>query len=227
MKRNHILFRCSSLLMALVLTGCTVSSPGDGKRRTDIQERQQGQDVPEPVHGIGFDPEINPESFSIYLHTENGTVQVNAADKKRTVEQYKTDGDRITWEYPGDEVSVSVKQAEDYLSVSITSLTAQDNGFSWPGVLADSYYLPFGEGKRVPADDPVWKEYLEGQEFPVMEKLSMPFWAEVHGDYAVLFIMEIHSIPCWNFRHSRTWPLMFVMNTRRLRRKRQNGFAFI
>lgn len=190
MKRNHILFRCSSLLMALVLTGCTVSSPGDGKRRTDIQERQQGQDVPEPVHGIGFDPEINPESFSIYLHTENGTVQVNAADKKRTVEQYKTDGDRITWEYPGDEVSVSVKQAEDYLSVSITSLTAQDNGVSWPGVLADSYYLPFGEGKRVPADDPVWKEYLEGQEFPVMEKLSMPFWAEVHGDYAVLFIME-------------------------------------
>ena len=113
MKRNHILFRCSSLLMALVLTGCTVSSPGDGKRRTDIQERQQGQDVPEPVHGIGFDPEINPESFSIYLHTENGTVQVNAADKKRTVEQYKTDGDRITWEYPGDEESERIHHFPD------------------------------------------------------------------------------------------------------------------
>ena len=46
------------------------------------------------------------------------------------------------------------------------------------------------QGKRIPADDLIWQNYLNDQEFSVLEQLSMPFWITEAGDYSVLFIME-------------------------------------
>lgn len=186
MRKRDCLFRCGVFLTALALTGCVAKGPAAGGQEPGIQE----PGTQEPAQSVAFGYEIDPETFCISLKTEDKTTPVNAMGRKRTVEQYEKNGDETNWVYPRDEVSISVKAEEDHLRVAITSMTDQDNEFSWPEVSADSYYFPFGEGKLVPADDPVWKDYLSGQGFSAMEKLSMPFWAAVYGDYAVLFIME-------------------------------------
>lgn len=53
-----------------------------------------------------------------------------------------------------------------------------------------AYYLPLGEGKYIPANDAVWKAYLDGQEFSVLENLSMPFLAVDLGERAQVYVME-------------------------------------
>lgn len=53
-----------------------------------------------------------------------------------------------------------------------------------------AYYLPVGQGKYVPADDEVWKEYLDGKEFEALESFSMPFVAVDQGDTALVYVME-------------------------------------
>lgn len=54
----------------------------------------------------------------------------------------------------------------------------------------DAYYLPFGEGKYIPANDTFWKDYLNGQEFSALENLSMPFIAVGSGETAQVYVME-------------------------------------
>lgn len=53
-----------------------------------------------------------------------------------------------------------------------------------------AYYLPLGEGKYIPAEDAVWNEYLDGQEFSALEHLSMPFFAVDLGESAQVYVME-------------------------------------
>ena len=36
----------------------------------------------------------------------------------------------------------------------------------------------------------VFREYLNGQEFPVLEQLSMPFWITSSGEFSILYIVE-------------------------------------
>ena len=113
-----------------------------------------------------------------------------AKGERRTVLDYGKVGDTVSWRYPDEQISVSLSPEKDYLSVEITSENENDNSFTWPVISADTYYFPFGEGKRVPADDPAWFDYLNGQEFQVMEQLSMPFWISSAGSYNLLFVME-------------------------------------
>lgn len=112
-----------------------------------------------------------------------------ASDERRT-EQVKTEEDGVSWRYPEEKIRVAVKPEEDYLSVQIGAETEEDQAFRWPEISAGLYYIPLGEGKRVVSDQTEWKMFLDGQELAVNEALSMPFWASVYGDYAVLFIME-------------------------------------
>lgn len=53
-----------------------------------------------------------------------------------------------------------------------------------------AYYLPLGEGRYVPADDEVWREYLNGMELSPLESLSMPFVAVDCGDKALVYVIE-------------------------------------
>lgn len=53
-----------------------------------------------------------------------------------------------------------------------------------------AYYLPLGEGKYIPANDAVWKAYLDEQEFSALESLSMPFVAVDLGEQAQVYVME-------------------------------------
>ena len=77
-----------------------------------------------------------------------------------------------------------------YTHLDVYKRQEEDQAFRWPEISAGLYYIPLGEGKRVVSDQEEWKLFLDGQELAVNEALSMPFWASVYGDYAVLFIME-------------------------------------
>lgn len=134
--------------------------------------------------------EINPETFAISVINKDKSILVSNPIKHRKVEDFSQNGEETKWTYPEDDVEVSVKSQAGYVEVNITSNTDADNEFEWPKISGETYFLPFGEGKRVPSKDSVWANYLSGQEFEVIEQLSMPFWASVQNDYSVMFILE-------------------------------------
>lgn len=142
------------------------------------------------ARGLQFDYEVDPENFSLTLFVDGKELPAAKATAERTIADLEKNGGNVSWRYPDESVRVAVKTEENYLSVEIAAETEEDQAFCWPEISADLYYLPLGEGKRVISDQPDWKSYLEGQAMAVNESLSMPFWASVYGDYAVLFIME-------------------------------------
>ena len=142
------------------------------------------------ARGLEFDYEVNPEDFSLTLYVDGQALPAAGASDERRTEQVITGEDGVSWRYPEEKIRVAVKPEEDYLSVEIGAETEEDQAFRWPEISAGLYYIPLGEGKRVASDQEEWKLFLDGQELAVNEALSMPFWASVYGDYAVLFIME-------------------------------------
>lgn len=134
--------------------------------------------------------EVEPETFTLSIQSEGKTVTVSEPMKQQTVTDFKENGAEKSWTYPDSSISVSVKQEEDHLLVSILSTAEQDNEFIWPSISGEEYYMPFGEGKRIPANDENWGVYLRGSDWDVAEQLSMPFFAARKGEQAVTFIME-------------------------------------
>lgn len=171
----------------LVLSGCQAAEkPPETLSGVD---RPAGEPVTQ-IRGIPFDYQAKPEDFSLSFQVNGVSIPVSRGTGQRTVANYEENGDSVSWQYPDEQISVALTPKEDYLSVEITSGREHDNTFVWPHISADQYYIPFGEGKRIPADDSVWKEYLDGQGFDVMEQLSMPFWIASAGEHSVLFILE-------------------------------------
>lgn len=217
MTKPGFLFRGACMLFAVCLTGCGIHNPIADSKGADaakvpavLREQEEASDFGEAM-GMAFEYEVDSETFAIELFTADGSVRAALPLQERVVEDYRKRDEEVSWRYQEDGIAVSVTPEDDYLSVTITSETDRDNAFTWPEISADSYYFPFGEGKRVPADDSVWKDYLAGQigqsapadqsnlagqsnppakEFSVLEQFSMPFWISSAGDYAVLFIME-------------------------------------
>lgn len=62
--------------------------------------------------------------------------------------------------------------------------------FEWPKVSANRYTLPLWEGKRIPADDPYWKEFLKDEEFSFIESFSMRFFALDKSKYSIVYIAD-------------------------------------
>ena len=185
------------LITGVLLTGCAVSglqeTAGLGRdslnRPGSLAESPAPDNIPsEQPHEIRY--EVDPETFSLTMYEGKTAIQAARPGETRRVEKLVRDGNATAWEYPDSQIAVSVKPQQDYLSVTVTSLAESDNEFLWPRISGDTYYMPFGEGKRIPSGDKVWNRHLRGTEYEVLEQLSMPFWATVTGDCAVLFIME-------------------------------------
>lgn len=186
---KNLLRKSISLFLpaALVLSGCQAAE----KQPEPSASLDDQIDQPETrIQGIPFDFQVKPEDFSLSFQVDGASIPGSEGLRQRTVADYEERQDSVSWRYPEEDISVVMTPEEDYLSVEITSGTDSDNTFVWPSISSDQYYIPFGEGKRIPADDPVWGEYLDGQEFDVMEQLSMPFWISQAGEHSVLFIME-------------------------------------
>ena len=187
-KHNYFHIGISVLLiLSSILSGCGIKNSME-ESESGANEQTISQQTLNPTVSINY--QADPEDFSLILKDGDNQIAVSGQSPKRTVSDFRESDTETFWRYPEEQISVSIKPQENYLSVTITSETDDDNEFSWPNISADTDYIPFGEGKRIPADDLIWQNYLNAQEFSVLEQLSMPFWITEAGDYSVLFIME-------------------------------------
>lgn len=186
MKRGLSKIICVMLPAALVLSGC-LSTGSFSEKADDFQETSE---VTSQKLALPFDFEADAETFRLSFRVNGQTVPVSDGYGNYVVENYKEENNIVSWNYPEEEVQVQLAPKDDYLEVQITSEKNTDNTFVWPHISAEQYYLPLGEGKRIPANDTVWINYLSQQQVSVMEQLSMPFWIASNGEYCILFIME-------------------------------------
>lgn len=184
MKRNLIKMGGTLLLAFSLLTGCATEK---GK---ETEETTSSQESPAVAVRKELDYRVEPSTFALQIMTDGYEAVVSQAMPERVVENYTETENGTTWTYTEEQVDVALEPQDGYLRVRMTSKTQEDNEFRWPEISGETYYMPLGEGKRIPAGDAVWGEYLSGQEFDVLEQLSMPFWASVQGDHAVLYILE-------------------------------------
>lgn len=186
MIKSNLFIRTSCFLLAaaMVTAGC---SP---KKNTQNPAAVETENTKENVSELPLDYQVTPETFSLSFKTEDGLLKAAMDGQPKKVAGFEKNGGETSWQYPEEQVSVSIRPVEDYLHVTISADTKSDLTFTWPEISADHYYLPLGEGKQIPARDQIWRDYLEGQEFSVLEQLSMPFWAAAEGNHAILFIME-------------------------------------
>ena len=169
------------ILSATLLAGC----------QTPPEDDISAESVSDETAGL-ISYEVQPSTFSLTVTDGDKKASASLPGNEYVVAEYKEEGEKTSWRYPEQNIAVSLEAKHNYLQVTIKSEApaTADNVFEWPRVSGEAYYMPFGEGKRIPAGDEVWREYLKGQEFSVLEQLSMPFWAVDSGDCAVLYIME-------------------------------------
>lgn len=134
--------------------------------------------------------EVDPETFSLILKDGDTAVTASLPGERRQVTGYQEQDGVISWNYPQEQLAVSITPEDNYLNVSITSLSEEDHNFFWPNISGETYCIPFGEGKRIPAGDEIWNSHLSGNEYSVIEQLSMPFWTSVSGEHAVMYLTE-------------------------------------
>lgn len=183
---KKLLWKIAGIILpaALMINGC---SPDHG-----LPAQGEGYEEPEAVSQEGALPfafEVDAETFQLSFQVDGQTVPVSGGSVPRTVEDYREEDGVVTWRYPEAQIGVMLAPKDQYLEVQLTS-EGGDNSFVWPHIAADQYYIPLGEGKRIPAKDPAWINYLDEQQVSVMEQLSMPFWITSDGNYCVMFIME-------------------------------------
>lgn len=168
----------------LVLSGCSpsVSLPDEGGTGENVAVLKD--------RTVPFDFSVDPETFELSFQVKDQEISVSEKSEKRVVKNYTESENTVSWNYPDENIQVELSSKENYMEVQISSEEDGDNAFTWPHVAADQYYLPLGEGKRVPADDDEWISYLAQREVTAMEQLSMPLWISEKGDYCVMFIME-------------------------------------
>lgn len=165
----------------LIFNGCTA----------DISAIQQtGSVIRTADVALPFNMDVDASTMEISFLVNGQSIPVSNGFETQKVEGYSEKNDVISWTYPEEEMEVQLTKKENYLEVKITSLAETDHSFVWPSISADEYYLPLGEGKRVPANDTAWIDYLDQQQVSALEQLSMPFWISRYEGYDVLFIME-------------------------------------
>ena len=197
MTKRKLLNLCLGIGVIMgVLTGCASKISTD-ETNDKVQHQETNDNVQskstkfnepgdENVNTSSPAYEVNPETFTLEVKKGKETVVVSQPGEQRLVENFTQEKGVTSWLYPKEKIAVTITPAEDYLEVSVRSEEEMDNEFNWPVISGDMYYLPLGEGKRVPKDDPVWNNYLKGTSVSVMEQLSMPFWAAAQGENAVV-----------------------------------------
>lgn len=174
---------CIFLTAALILAGCSQTQP-KGRENLTAETEKSAVSTGAPRY------EVAPETFALTLYDGETKLPASLPGKMEKIESLQENGAETAWIYPERELSLAVRAKEDYLEVEIQSLSKEDITGSFPLVSGDYFYLPLGEGKRVPSQDERWREYLTEMEIGAMEGLSMPFFAVSLGERALVYIME-------------------------------------
>lgn len=192
MYKRSVLKLCVGIGVVLgILTGCASQiSTEETKEKIQSEGTGDKENIYQNMNKKLAAYEVNPETFALKFQNGGESVMISQPGEKRLVENFTQDDGVSSWYYPEEKIAVTITQEQDYLQVIISSEGETDHEFNWPVITGDQYYLPLGEGKRVPKDDPVWNGYLKGKTFAVMEQLSMPFWSAAQGDHAIVTVLE-------------------------------------
>lgn len=170
----------------LVLSGCSSME----KAASEADNPKEIYEATSQNWSLPFEFDVDAETSELSFQIDGKQISVSGKTGNYAVENYTETEDMVSWDYPDENIQVQLTSKENYLEVQFTSTGSGDASFVWPSVSAEQYYLPLGEGKRVPTGDAVWIDYLNQKQVSVMEQLSMPFWISSDGEYCVLYIME-------------------------------------
>lgn len=132
---------------------------------------------------------VDPKNFSLYFFDEENKYLVSKEQEIKKFKNFKQNNNNASWDYPEQNLSVVLEDKGDYISVDMTS-HINENSISFPSICAEEYYLPLGEGKRIPSRDKIWQKYLTSMDFPIIEQFSMPFFATKIGKKSIVYILE-------------------------------------
>lgn len=188
-------------IISIMLLTVTMTSVLVGCKNTQVQLKEedlQGENITEenvtnenvPVDYLDFNFEVIPETFQ--LQVESGEVKelVSEPLTEMQVSNLSETDNKITWTYDDKSITVEIEKQENYLDVTIKSNKEEENMFSWPKVSGQEYMLPINEGKLIPSNDALWKEYFNESEIKGIEGLSMQFFAVNKSDYSLVYIIK-------------------------------------
>lgn len=176
-------------ILSLVLVATVTATLFSGCKNKSITS--SGSISKSNVENLDFKFKVEPETFKVTVESNGNTEIVSEPLEKMEVSNLKDGGDKISWSYAKKNIDVQIEKKDKYLDVSIKSTdNNKENKFSWPKVRGESYVLPLHEGKYIPKDDKVWKEYLDESEIKTLEGFSMQFFAANKKDYALVYTIN-------------------------------------
>lgn len=176
-------------ILSLVLVATVTATLFSGCKNKSITS--SGSISKSNVENLDFKFKVEPETFKVTVESNGNTEIVSEPLEKMEVSNLKDSGDKISWSYVKKNIDVEIEKKDKYLDVSIKSTdNNKENKFSWPKVRGESYVLPLHEGKYIPKDDKVWKEYLDESEIKTLEGFSMQFFAANKKDYALVYTIN-------------------------------------
>lgn len=173
-------------LIATVLLATTTAGVlgGCGKNNLSINNKY------DKALNMDFTFNVDPETFKLEVNSNGVTELVSEPFESMEITDLKDKGDNISWNYKEKDINVEIEKKDNYLDVNIKSNKLTENEFTWPKVKGEGYMIPLNQGKYIPSDDEVWKEYLKDNELKGIEGLSMQFFAVNKKDYSLVYVIE-------------------------------------
>ncbi|GAF06994.1 lipoprotein [Paenibacillus pini JCM 16418] len=135
-----------------------------------------------------FTFDADPETAQLFVEKDGVKESASLPLPKETVTQLKKTPEIISWSYPQKQMDIKMEKKDHYVEVSLTSNGA--SSYEWPKVQGESYMLPIGDGKYIPAGDKIWRNFLTDNNMNFIESFSMRFFAVNHKGYSVLYIAD-------------------------------------
>ncbi|HBZ80295.1 MULTISPECIES: glycoside hydrolase [Brevibacillus] len=148
----------------------------------------QKQLAKQPEQALPFSFEVKPETFELFVESGGSRERASEPLPARRVENLHKSEQEVSWNYPDDKLQVKIAKEADHLQISLTSTGAES--FSWPQVKAQSYMLPLGEGKWIPAADKAWQSFLREESLAFSESFSMRFFALNQEKFAIFYMVD-------------------------------------
>ncbi|ACT01676.1 glycoside hydrolase [Paenibacillus sp. JDR-2] len=183
--KSKFTWMVTTTVLTALLTGCAngsnnQTSPAETGTLVPIQQASLPAGEP-------FEFEVDPATFALTIIKDGVREQASLPQPKSKVTNWIKKDNSVSWTYPGM-MNISVTKKDNYLDIQLESIGAES--FEWPIVQADSYMLPFGEGKRIPADDKDWQTFLHDQTYTFSESFSMDFFALNNKSFSMVYLVN-------------------------------------
>lgn len=138
--------------------------------------------------------QIQPSTLAVdLLKNEKNKTMLSApfAKAKRTANlQYA--GNKISWNYPQDKLTVNIELMDRYLKVRMKA--DKPGTFSWPNIREEkemkAFLWPNQEGKYLPLSETFGRRYLTKNSWDTLEGLTIPFWGIQYQDQVITWVIH-------------------------------------